>query len=34
MAPGLLGTDGVHLSKKRKRILTREFSGMIDRALN
>lgn len=34
MAPGLLEIDGVHLSKKGKRILTHEFAGLIDRPLN
>lgn len=34
MAPVLLETDGVHLSKKGKWILTHEFAGLIDRALS
>jgi len=34
MAPGLLATDGVHLSQRGKRILTHELEGLIERALN
>jgi len=34
MAPGLLETDGVHLSQKGKRILAQELAGLIDRTLN
>jgi len=34
MAPGLLATDGVHLSQKGKRILAQELAELIDRALN
>jgi len=34
MAPGLLATDGVHLSQKGKRILAQGTAGLIDRALN
>jgi len=34
MAPGLLATDGLHLSQKGKRILVQELAGLINRALN
>lgn len=34
MAPGLLETDGVHLSRKCKRFLPYELTGMIERAFN
>jgi len=34
MAPGLLATDRVQLSQRRKRILTHELAGLIERALN
>jgi len=34
MAPGLLATEGVHLSQKGTRILAQESAGLIDRALN
>jgi len=34
MAPGLLATDGLHLSQKGKRILAQELAGFINRALN
>jgi len=32
-APGLLATDGVHLSQRGKRILGHELAGLIERAL-
>ena len=34
VAPGLLATDGVHLSQKGKRILAQELAGLIHRTLN
>ena len=34
MAPGLLTTDGVHLSQKGKRILAQKIAGLIDTAFN
>ena len=34
MAPGLLETDGVHLSQQRKRILVQDLAGLVERALN
>ena len=33
-APGLLVTDGVQLSQRRRRILAHELAGFIERALN
>jgi len=30
-APGLLATDGVHLSQRGKRILAQELAGLIER---
>jgi len=33
-APGLLVTDRVQLSQRRKRILGHELVGLIERALN
>ena len=32
--PGLLATDGVHLSQRGKRIFAQELAGLIERALN
>jgi len=34
MAPGLLASDGIHLSQKGKRVFAQELAGLIDRALN
>lgn len=33
-APGLLESDGLHLSNKGKRIVAHESAGWIERALN
>jgi len=33
-APGLLASDGLHLSQRGKRVFTQELAGLIDRALN
>ncbi|KAK4829284.1 hypothetical protein QYF61_002676 [Mycteria americana] len=33
-APGLLASDGIHLSQRGKRIFAQELAGLIDRALN
>ena len=32
--PGLLATDGVHLSQRGKRIFAQELAGLIEKALN
>ena len=34
MAPGLLATDGVHLSQRGKRIFAQELAGLVEGALN
>jgi len=34
MTPGLLMTDGVHLSQRGERIFVQELAGLIERALN
>lgn len=34
MAPGLLETGGVHLSRKFKKILAYRLAGMIERVLS
>ena len=33
VAPGLLASDGIHLSEKGKRTFAHEQAGLIDRAL-
>ncbi|GAB0208697.1 hypothetical protein GRJ2_003335400 [Grus japonensis] len=33
-APGLMTSDGIHLSQRGKRIFAQELAGLIDRALN
>jgi len=34
IAPGVLVTDGLQLSQRRKRILSIELAGLIKRSLN
>jgi len=34
MAPGLLVSDGIHLSQRGKRVFAHKLAGLIDRALN
>ncbi|KAK4813943.1 hypothetical protein QYF61_003013 [Mycteria americana] len=33
-APGLLASDGIHLSQRGKRIFAQELAALINRALN
>jgi len=34
MAPDLLASDGIHLSRSRKMVFAHKLAGLIDKALN
>jgi len=34
MAPGLLASDGIHLSQRGKRVFAYKLAGLVDKALN